>query len=269
MRISSLLLSLAPAATFAAADEQCYGFTPMPSVSTFLDATLQYSTAERICCNNHRYAEFRGYLAAPEVDLFGRLDPTKETVFYDSVCGIPLFVAPRGRSFEEFKEESLRHGWPSFRPEEIVSENVIIHDGGRMESRCLTHLGHNLPDNRDRYCIDLVCVAGEPLSDDDERAKILTLMHASAIDNDEFNATAYASSAEDFSGNYTKFPTRFVIIAAAAVAALMIYFFGIRPVIKNRGDAGKWKGAEQQGSGDSAEVGAGEPKVMPAESQID
>merc|ERR1712085_117350 len=67
------------------------------------------------------------------------------------------------------------HGWPSFRPEEIVSENVIIHEGGRMESRCLTHLGHNLPDGGvDRYCIDLVCMAGEPLSVHDERAKILT-----------------------------------------------------------------------------------------------
>ena len=61
------------------------------------------------------------------MDLFGKLDPDNETVFYDSVCGIPLFIAPRGRSFEEFKKESIKHGWPSFRPEEMVSENVIIH----------------------------------------------------------------------------------------------------------------------------------------------
>ena len=63
----------------------------------------------------------------------------------DSVCGLPLFVAPKGRSFAEFKSESDKHGWPSFRPKEMVSENVIIHDGGRMESICGTHLGHNLP----------------------------------------------------------------------------------------------------------------------------
>merc|ERR1712232_1457313 len=32
------------------------------------------------------------------------------------------------------------------------------------ESKCLTHLGHNLPkDGVDRYCIDLVCIAGSPL----------------------------------------------------------------------------------------------------------
>ena len=32
-----------------------------------------------------------------------------------------------------------------------------------MASICGTHLGHNLPDGKgDRYCIDLVCVAGQP-----------------------------------------------------------------------------------------------------------
>ena len=33
--------------------------------------------------------------------------------------GKALFIAPRGRTFEEFKEESLGHGWPSFRDEEV------------------------------------------------------------------------------------------------------------------------------------------------------
>merc|ERR1719148_267248 len=34
-----------------------------------------------------------------------------------------------------------------------------------MESVCLTHLGHNLPESGvDRYCIDLVCIAGSPLT---------------------------------------------------------------------------------------------------------
>merc|ERR1719394_1079894 len=156
-----LLTVLLPAAT--ADEKQCFGHAPMESVRTFLGATIDYGTSERICCKNHRYAEYSGYLASPEVDLFSRIDPDKETVWYDSVCGIPLFVSPRGRTFEEFREESLKHGWPSFRPEEIYRENVIIHPNGRMESRCLTHLGHNLPSGgRDRYCIDLVCISGSP-----------------------------------------------------------------------------------------------------------
>merc|ERR1712194_814399 len=88
-----------------------------------------------------------------------------ETIFYDVVCGLPLFIAPRGRSFAAFQAESLHHGWPSFRPEEMISENVILHEDGRMESVCLTHLGHNLPESGvDWYCIDLVCIAGSPLT---------------------------------------------------------------------------------------------------------
>lgn len=46
-------------------------------------------------------------------------DPNSEITFYDSVTGKPLFIAPRGRTFEEFKKESLEHGWPSFRDEEV------------------------------------------------------------------------------------------------------------------------------------------------------
>ncbi len=48
-----------------------------------------------------------------------------EVTHYDSVTGIPLFIAPRGRSFEEFDAESKAHGWPSFRDDEmIVCDNV-------------------------------------------------------------------------------------------------------------------------------------------------
>ena len=36
-------------------------------------------------------------------------------------AGKALFIAPRGRSFEDFKAESLSHGWPSFRDEEVRS----------------------------------------------------------------------------------------------------------------------------------------------------
>ena len=114
MKFSSILASaLTPAlAASGGQQRQCFGYTPQPGVSTYLGAQLDYETSERICCNNHRYAEYAGYLQAPEVDLFGRLDPEEETVFYDSVCGIPLFVAPRGRTFEEFRDESIKHGWP-------------------------------------------------------------------------------------------------------------------------------------------------------------
>ena len=93
--------------------EQCLGKPPMESVATFLGMELDYNIADRICCNNHRYAEPKGYQDWPEVDFYAKLDPNKEHVFYDSVCGIPLFVAPRGRTFDEFVAESKHHGWVS------------------------------------------------------------------------------------------------------------------------------------------------------------
>ena len=72
-----------------------------------------------------------------------------------ATCNIAV-IAPRGRTFEEFKADSLYHGWPSFNPEEMVSENVILHPDGRMESLCLAHLGHNLPKGGvDRYCVSI------------------------------------------------------------------------------------------------------------------
>jgi hypothetical protein len=48
----------------------------------------------------------------------------EETTFYDSVTGKPLFVAPKGRTFDEFVVESKAHGWPSFRDQEVVWDNV-------------------------------------------------------------------------------------------------------------------------------------------------
>ena len=210
-------------------EEQCNGGAPMSSVSTFLNMSVDYSVSDRICCHNHRYAERKGYLAEDEVDLFSRLDPNEEIVFYDSVCGIPLFVAPRGRQFEEFREESLHHGWPSFRPEEIISENVIIHSNGRMESKCGTHLGHNLPNGGvDRYCIDLVCIAGSP--SDSNSSEHSVPEDKSILTVGEFDASSYKSSAKKLSGNSQKISLMGVMIicVGSIVGACIAFMSGMR-----------------------------------------
>jgi hypothetical protein len=49
----------------------------------------------------------------------------EEITFYDSVTGKPLFIAPKGRSFEDFVKESRAHGWPSFRDEEVLHTNSL------------------------------------------------------------------------------------------------------------------------------------------------
>lgn len=139
------------------AEDQCSNSVPVKSLIYGTDG--HYEVAEHICCNNHRFAESWGFLTQPDIALFDKLDSNGITTFYDSVCGKPLFRAPIGRSFDQWKRESIAHGWPSFRKEEMVADNVKILQGGRMESACGTHLGHNLPDGEDRYCIDLVCIA--------------------------------------------------------------------------------------------------------------
>jgi hypothetical protein len=63
-----------------------------------------------------------------------------ETTYYDSVSGKPLFVAPRGRSFADFLQESNAHGWPSFRDEEVVWENVRCLADGETVSLDGTHV---------------------------------------------------------------------------------------------------------------------------------
>jgi len=80
------------------------------------------------------------------------IDQTAPQEYYDSVTGKLLFTAPIGRSFEEFKKESMAHGWPSFRDEEVNWENMRVLADGEAVSVDGTHLGHNLPDGKgNRY----------------------------------------------------------------------------------------------------------------------
>ena len=66
------------------------------------------------------------------------------------------------RGVEAWAAESIEHGWPSFRAEEVVHANIVVDpNDGEVRSVCGLHLGHNIPDHAgDRYCIDLVCIAG-------------------------------------------------------------------------------------------------------------
>jgi len=259
--------SVAAATGGDAAYDQCNGIAPQESLVQYLGMTLDYELAERICCNNQHYAEPKGYLEwEPDVAFFRHLEEqpnfdanTTETIFYDSVCGLPLFIAPRGRSYEDFKKESIKHGWPSFRPEEMITENVILHQDGRMESKCLTHLGHNLPEGgEDRYCIDLVCIAGAPLtafstnelteqfpsllatttSKDDKDSTMSVNDEAlndgtveeegvtAILTSEQFDPDAYESSAEKNSGKVSH-KLRNTIIAVAVVVVVLGGLYGI------------------------------------------
>jgi len=118
--------------------------------------------ADRICNYNRMFAEMGGYFQSTDFEATV-LDAKRPITFYDSVTGKPLFVAPIDRSPEEFVQESKVHGWPSFRDQEVVWDNVRVLRDGETVSITGTHLGHNLPDKTgNRYCINLVSIAGQP-----------------------------------------------------------------------------------------------------------
>mmetsp|Transcript_65627 Transcript_65627/g.125156 ORF Transcript_65627/g.125156 Transcript_65627/m.125156 type:complete len:193 (+) Transcript_65627:56-634(+) len=123
-------------------------------------------TADRICCYNRHYAEHSGYWLGTNFLQELEASKPKEITFYDTITQKPLFVAPRGRTWKEFVAESKAHGWPSFRDAEVVEANVRVLKNGEAVSTDGTHLGHNLPDRKgNRYCINLVSVAGVPAED--------------------------------------------------------------------------------------------------------
>jgi hypothetical protein len=99
--------------------------------------------ADRICCFNRHYAEPSGYFEYTRKNSFLtdiNHDDNSEITFFDSVSGKPLYIAPRGRTFAEFLEESRKHGWPSFRDSEVVWENVRCLKDGEAVSVDGTHV---------------------------------------------------------------------------------------------------------------------------------
>eukprot|EP00971_Amphidinium_carterae_P203129 4031191-Amphidinium_carterae.1 len=171
--------------------------------SLLYGTTPHIPTWQHICCHvPQHWAEPSGFQTWSGIDFFTRLEDMQqvmesgqgsvaeaagadslsgthiqwneataayEFVFYDSQCGLPLYIAPRGRSYSAWKTESIDHGWPSFRDEEVVMDNIAVISGGEVVSQCpggaQTHQGHRFTDyHGDRYCIDLLCMAGHAAS---------------------------------------------------------------------------------------------------------
>lgn len=80
---------------------------------------VDFSTADRLCCFNRTLSEKSGYAFEDDKtwvdDLKLEAQMGSTATYYDSVTGKPLFIAPKGRTVEQFLEESKQHGWPSFR----------------------------------------------------------------------------------------------------------------------------------------------------------
>ncbi|KAA8492573.1 hypothetical protein FVE85_8080 [Porphyridium purpureum] len=123
---------------------------------------VDYKVTDQICCFNRHFAEYSGYFLS--TDWQKEVQGKQGVEYYDPVSGRLLFTAPVDRSYEDFLAESKKHGWPSFRDNEVNWETVRVLPGGETVSVDGTHLGHNLPDSKgNRYCINLVSVAGNKL----------------------------------------------------------------------------------------------------------
>ena len=148
-----------------------YGTSSLP-IQTVLRWNCDRNVADRICNNNRHYAEYSGswerdssFLQDERVRTTN--NDTSSIMFYDSNTGAPLFSVPGAlklRTVSDFILESHQHGWPSFRTDEVHWDSVRVLPNGETVSINGTHLGHNLPDSvGDRFCINLVCIAGNPM----------------------------------------------------------------------------------------------------------
>lgn len=148
--------------------KKAHGTTEKP-VQENLKWKVDRKRADKICCYNRHYAEYSGYFLKTSwlQEMEKKEEANEPQEYYDSVTGRLLFTAPIGRTFEEFLKESKKHGWPSFRDAEVNWEHVRVLSGGETVSVDGTHLGHNLPDKKgNRYCINLICVAGNKIRED-------------------------------------------------------------------------------------------------------
>ena len=101
--------------------QKAHGTSASP-VQANLKWDVDGKKADQITNFNRRFAEYGGYWK--ETSFLKEVSRDEPTTYYDSVTGKPLFVAPIGRTMDQFLAESNVHGWPSFRDSEVVWENT-------------------------------------------------------------------------------------------------------------------------------------------------
>ena len=96
------------------------------------------------------------------LDIIGKNENAIQITYYDSVTGKPLFSAPKDRSIAKFLRESIKHGRPCFRDQEVNWDNVKVLANGECVSVDGTHLGKHQADKfGNLYCINLCSIAGQ------------------------------------------------------------------------------------------------------------
>lgn len=128
-----------------------YNMTNIDTFGLIIPVPADETLSDAICCDKNflPFAEPQYTFQRGDVNLFSKMNTAGTTIFYDSVCGQPLFEVPIGRTLKEFQDETIEHGWPSFRPAEIINNSVYIDENDYVFSTgCNIHLGSNVPDEQ-------------------------------------------------------------------------------------------------------------------------
>lgn len=117
----------------------------MFSAPTFRSVQRAASHITFVCCcpfdeqnYNRHYAEYSGYWE--KTTFLADIEDKSLENFYDSNTGKLLFVAPKDRTWDDWKKESKKHGWPSFRDNEVNWDYVRVLPNGETVSVDGTHL---------------------------------------------------------------------------------------------------------------------------------
>ena len=119
-----------------------YGTSTVP-LQQDLKWNCDRNEVDKICNYNRHYAEYSNSFSKNKLFKQEFQNCQRKGVamkFYDSNSGKLLFEAPQGRTHDEFWKESKKHGWPSFRDDEVNWMEVRCLPNGESVSLNGTHL---------------------------------------------------------------------------------------------------------------------------------
>jgi len=144
--------------------------------------TLQFGVSESStasCCSNTSHT-FSDYIQT--IGLFQQLNASQTTTLYDSTCGLSLFEAPLGRTFQEWEDECEIYGDLRFKEDEVVWDNVELLNSGVLVSICGTRLGESVSLGTSPYSVDIACISGMPIDGITTSTVLNGSAHGSLVD---------------------------------------------------------------------------------------
>ena len=125
-----------------------------------------------------------------DLDFFTHIKSDQETVWYDQAAKKPLFVMPRGRTFDDFKEEAMEAGYPRFNRQEVIWENVRTLQLGRIVT-LKSDSSSSRPDAK-KYMVCLTSLCSSRMDNENNQPKDDSI--AFAYDNPRTQKTFFGAT---------------------------------------------------------------------------